>query len=130
MAGPFGARNEVDKRARQLHSACGMTITSRWHRPGHEPDDSTLIREPMTDEQRIMYARMNVADIHAAHWFILNTDLGNSTRGGMHWEHGYASHRGLYCVVIGGVMSASLFAHLPENEAYPDWPAFMRFMQG
>jgi len=98
-----------------------MTVTSRWHK------QRATATATATDNE---YAQQCITDLRAAHWFVLHTDLLAQlpTRGGMHFEWGYAHCRGMLCVVIGE--AAPIYAQLPDNLTYPNWEAFVQFLKG
>jgi hypothetical protein len=105
---------------RDVLTAFGHEITSRWINGDHQIDDQGLSAEAKQAE-RERFAREDWEDLKSADWCISFTEAPRSSnsRGGRHVEHGAALAWGMRVIVCGP--RENVFHCLPGTEWYPDW---------
>lgn len=80
LAACFEQQQEIVAKAEELERI-GIEVTSRWRF-----EDTSV---PQTPERCDECARIDIADVQKAEYFVLLADQ-TSTRGGKHFETGYA----------------------------------------
>lgn len=116
LAARFSRRDELAGYADELE-AMGIHCTSRWLRGQHE----WLYRDhEMPPNVARDFAVEDMDDIDAADVFVLFPE-GGSTRGGMHWEAGYAYGRGDALLLIVGPRTDNIFYQLGHWNWAADW---------
>ena len=126
IAGSYSRRLELLARAGELE-ALGHTITSRWLDGHHEtrPD----IDETGSVGERANWAIEDMSNIEGCNVFVVcNDGPGGGSRGGRHFEAGYAYARmayraGYYLFVIGD--RANPFYCTLRWRWVPDWQTFL-----
>lgn len=103
IAAPMQQQHQALAWMRTLE-ASGHECTARWITNGEE--------DPAVPQA--YWANIDLADIHAADAVILMTGVEGSSRGGRHFEFGYAYHAGKRCIVCGP--RESVFHHLERIE--------------
>lgn len=88
-------------------------MVSRWHRILAEAEASAGMGGPADESVARFAAERNVTDIESCDVFAVLT-TGSLSRGGRHFETGYAFARGKRVVMVGGAEHA--FHHLPGLE--------------
>lgn len=120
LAGRYGRRQELLRYALRLRSL-GHEVTSRWL--FGEPEDGCL-----DSDFAAWCAVLDLEDIAAADTFLAftesNPDIPGASRGGRHFEMGFA--RGCACriVVIGA--RENIFCHLPGVEFFGTFDEFLQ----
>jgi len=133
LAGRYGRREELlDYAADLVHRGHG--VTSRWLGGGHQAEEldaggnGDVARWPL--EQARRFALDDIEDVLAADGLIAFSEPPRSTasRGGRHVEFGMALcwrlASGVGPLVVIGPRE-NVFHCLPEVDVFPDWPAFL-----
>ena len=119
LAASYLRRAEIQSRAAELR-ALGHTVTSTWHdrkAPGVRDDGVTLTGSP---EALSALGYRDLREVAAAEVLIAFTEPG-PTRGGHHWEAGFASGLGREIWVVGE--RVHVFHHLHGLPLFADWDA-------
>lgn len=114
FAGPYSQRLVLKERAEELVAESGgaIEITASWLEGEHEAQDAVA-----TVEEMAQWARSDIRDIERSDLLIQFTEHP-STRGGAHWECGYAFGLGTLVLICGPV--ANVF-HAAVEYHEPDW---------
>jgi nucleoside 2-deoxyribosyltransferase len=114
FAGPYSQRLVLKQRAEELvrESGGAVEITSSWLDGEHEAQDAVA-----TVEEMAQWARADIKDIDRSHLLIQFTECP-STRGGAHWECGYAVGMGMLVLICGPVTNVF---HAAIGFRVPNW---------
>ena len=114
FCGPYSQRLVLKARAEELvrESGGAIEITASWLEGEHEAQDAVA-----TVEEMAQWADADMDDIDRSHVLIQFTEH-QSTRGGAHWECGYAYGLGMLVLICGPV--ANVF-HAAVGFRVPDW---------
>lgn len=114
MCGPYSQRLVLKQRAEELvrESGGAIEITSSWLDGEHEAQDAVA-----TVAEMAQWAWTDMEDIDRSDLLIQFTEH-QSTRGGAHWECGYAVGLGMLVLICGPV--ANVF-HALVGVRFSDW---------
>ena len=107
-------------------AASGHTVTSRWHHAPSYALDADILAAG-NEAQAARWALLDLEDIAAADWLLLFTDALPLSRGGRHFETGYAHALGTRIAVLGAV--EILFHRLPGVCRHQDLAAWLAVHQ-
>lgn len=124
LAAAYSRRTELLDYANDLEVR-GHTVVSTWI-DGHHETRPGIDRDATTEEMAV-WATEDVVDVLRADWVVSLTEGGRS-RGGRHVEFGIGIAAGKHLVVVGP--SEHVFHRLPAVAVFPDWPAFLRALDG
>lgn len=115
FAGPYGERVKLLERARELEDESNgrILVTTTWLRGEHEALEGIASR---AEEAR--WAEADRADIRRSHVFLQFLEVP-STRGGAHYELGYADALGKTIVTCGTLRN--VFHAQPWVIQFDDW---------
>jgi hypothetical protein len=127
LAGSYSRRKELLKYANELE-AVGHIVTARWLRLPHERQEQQFVDADAEARLAIgqEHALRDIADLLASDTFVLFADSdGHKARskGGKHFEMGFAHGIGLSLCVIGG--RPNVFCTLPEVHYHSSWQDFL-----
>lgn len=118
LAARFSRLPELADHANELESF-GIPVTSRWLRGGHEwvgtPDHH------IPNDALAKFAAEDLEDIDASEVVICFTETPRTgpSRGGRHWEAGYAYARGKRVIIVGE--TENIFYALPAITQVDSW---------
>lgn len=133
LAARYGRREELVDYAADLVQR-GHAVTSRWLAGGHQAEalDAGGAGDPgrWPLDEAVRFAQEDIDDLLRADAVVSFTEepRATSSRGGRHVEFGMALERRLsgedrLLVIVGP--RENVFHCLPEVEVFPDWPAFL-----
>lgn len=128
LASRFGRRDELNVKRLELEGL-GHTVTSRWLTQ-HQKVDLSL--HPYTEDERIMFAQHDFADVQRADWLIAFTEdpaenAPGGRRGGRHVELGLSLAWGKRTFVVG--YRENVFCHLPPIIFCSTWAECLEYMR-
>lgn len=124
LAARFSRHDEM-RGVRDVLSALGHTVTSRWiDLHGGDQLESAAAEALNTDPGSVaQFGEHDLYDIGNADVLLSFTSADGGGKGGRHVEHGYALGLGKPVVVIGP--RENIFHTLPYIGWHPDWPRFV-----
>jgi hypothetical protein len=126
IAASYGRRKEMLKHANELE-AVGHRVTSRWLRGKFEHEDEAFDDGDNAARLRIgqPHALKDIEDIYKADVLVLFPCVGQSpsSRGGRHFEMGFAYGLRMQCHVIGH--RENVFCTLPDVRFHESWQDFL-----
>lgn len=114
LAGRYERRLELVNIAKELKQF-GHEITSRWLDGSHD------------NAPRQECALVDIEDIINADGILLITENQGATRGGRHFEFGYAYALGKTCIILGE--PENVFHYLPEVEVFAELKDVLLFLK-
>lgn len=123
LCGSYERRDELRAYRDELQTI-GHWVTSRWMNEAY-PTDAQLSQ--FSQDALVEIARDDMADIDdSTHLFHFTEPEGSSrSRGGRHFETGYAISRGVNVGIVGP--RENIFYHLPEILHFPSSDVFIRW---
>jgi hypothetical protein len=125
LAARYSRHRELEACASDLRFD-GHEVTSRWHKGKHQALDEDLTNDPSLARR---FAEDDLADLLRAEMIISFTEIPRSggTRGGRHFEAGYAYMAGLDTWIVGP--HENVFHHLPGVVRFETWPAAVKTLR-
>lgn len=127
LGADYARKEEMHKKAAELRSH-GHSVTSRWHDMGspYASANGFGTGGVVVDSNNIKAAAdcalANIEDICSCDVFIVFT-TGEKSRGGRHWETGYATGQGKKIAIVG--VREHAFQCLSSVEHYDTWEQFL-----